>query len=91
MIIATIAVIGLLIAVFWSAWRTFRIEDALRGVMLETSKTTSMVFIILLGATMLTSAFRGFGGEELVKEFLSSIPGGFWAQFMVVMAVIFIL
>ena len=91
MIIATIAVIGLLIAVFWSAWRTFRIEDALRSVMLETSKTTSMVFIILLGATMLTSAFRGFGGEELVKEFLTSIPGGFWAQFMVVMAVIFIL
>ena len=91
MIIATIAVIGLLIAVFWSAWRTFRIEDALRGVMLETSKTTSMVFIILLGATMLTSAFRGFGGEELVKEFLTSIPGGFWAQFIVVMAVIFLL
>ena len=48
--------------------------------MLETSKTTSMVFIILLGAAMLTSAFRGFGGEELVKEFLSSIPGGFWGK-----------
>ena len=40
---------------------------------------------------MLTSAFRGFGGEELVKEFLTSVPGGFWAQFMVVMAVIFLL
>ena len=66
MIFATISVIGLLIAVFWSAWRTFRIEDILREVMLETSKTTSMVFIILLGAAMLTSAFRGFGGEELV-------------------------
>ena len=91
MIIATIAVIGLLISVFWSAWRTFRIEDTLRGVMLETSKTTSMVFIILIGAAMLTSAFRGFGGEELVKEFLGSIPGGFWAQFIVVMAVIFFL
>ena len=91
MIFATISVIGLLIAVFWSAWRTFRIEDILREVMLETSKTTSMVFIILLGAAMLTSAFRGFGGEELVKEFLSGIPGGFWGKFMVVMAVIFLL
>jgi hypothetical protein len=50
-----------------------------------------MVFIILIGAAMLTSAFRGFGGEELVKEFLGSIPGGFWAQFIVVMAVIFFL
>jgi tripartite ATP-independent transporter DctM subunit len=91
MIFATISVIGLLIAVFWSAWRTFRIEDILREVMLETSKTTSMVFIILLGAAMLTSAFRGFGGEELVKEFLSGIPGGFWGKFLVVMAVIFLL
>ena len=91
MVFVTIAVIGLLISVFWSVWRTFRIENTLKGVMLETSKTTSMVFIILIGAAMLTSAFRGFGGEELVKEFLTSIPGGFWAQFMVVMAVIFFL
>ena len=59
--------------------------------MIETSKTTSMVFIILLGAAMLTSAFRGFGGEELVKDFLVGIPGGFWAQFLVVMIVIFLL
>ena len=40
---------------------------------------------------MLTSAFRGFGGEELVKEYLTSLPGGFWTQFIVVMAVIFFL
>jgi predicted nucleic acid-binding Zn-ribbon protein len=40
---------------------------------------------------MLTSAFRGFGGEHLVKEFLSSLPGGFWVQFLVVMLVIFFL
>jgi hypothetical protein len=50
-----------------------------------------MVFIILLGAAMLTAAFRSFGGEELVKEFLGGLPGGFWAQFIVVMAVIFVL
>ena len=59
--------------------------------MRETAKTTSLVFIILLGAAMLTSAFRGFGGEEVVKHFLSSLPGGFWAQFIVVMLVIFLL
>ena len=50
-----------------------------------------MVFIILVGAAMLTAAFRGFGGEELVSEFLTSLPGGFWTQFVVVMAVIFLL
>ena len=59
--------------------------------MIETSLTTSMVFIILIGAAMLTAAFRGFGGEEIVKDFLTSLPGGFWTQFIVVMAVIFVL
>jgi len=63
----------------------------MRGVMVETAKTTALVFIILLGAAMLTSAFRAFGGEELVKNFLQGLPGGFWAQFLIVMLVIFIL
>jgi predicted nucleic acid-binding Zn-ribbon protein len=36
---------------------------------------------------MLTSAFRGFGGEELVRHFLANLEGGFWVQFIVVMAV----
>ena len=89
--LAVIAVIVLCIGVFWSGWRIFKIEDTLQGVMIETAKTTSMVFIILIGAAMLTSAFRGFGGEELVKEFLGGLEGGFWAQFVVVMAVIFFL
>ena len=90
-IIAIIAVLSLLISVGWSGWRTIKIDDTLKGVMVETAKTTSMVFIILLGAAMLTAAFRSFGGEHLVKEFLTGLPGGFWAQFVVVMAVIFLL
>jgi len=89
--LAAVAVTGLLIAVAWSTWRIYKIEDTLNGVMVETAKTTSMVFIILIGAAMLTSAFRGFGGEELVKHFLTSLEGGFWVQFVVVMAVMFIL
>ncbi len=88
---AAIAVAGLLVSVAWSGWRAYRTENMLAGVMVETAKTTAMVFIILLGAAMLTAAFRGFGGEELVKEFLTTLPGGFWTQFIVVMAVIFIL
>ena len=90
-VLASTAVAGLLAAVAWSAWRTYRIDDTLRGVMVETAKTTSMVFIILIGAAMLTSAFRAFGGEELVRHFLTGLPGGFWTQFVVVMAVIFLL
>ena len=89
--LAAVAVAGLLGAVLWSAWRAYTIENTLREVMIDTAKTTSMVFIILIGAAMLTSAFRGFGGEHLVKEFLTGLPGGFWTQFVVVMAVIFVL
>ncbi|MDA0333387.1 MAG: TRAP transporter large permease subunit, partial [Proteobacteria bacterium] len=89
--IVTVGVIGLLTGIGWSGWRAYVTEDTLRDVMKETAKTTSLVFIILLGAAMLTAAFRGFGGEEVVKHFLSSLPGGFWAQFIVVMLVIFLL
>jgi len=89
--LACLAVLTLLIAIGWSIWRAYSIENTLQGVMTETAKTTSMVFIILIGAAMLTSAFRGFGGEVLVKDYLTSLPGGFWIQFVVVMAVIFFL
>lgn len=89
--IGTIGTIGLLISLIWSGIRVLRINNTLQGVMLETAKTTSLVFIILLGAAMLTAAFRAFGGEELVREFLLSLPGGFWTQFIIVMAVIFFL
>ena len=89
--LACIAVAVLLVAVGWSTWRAYKIENTLVEVMIDTAKTTSMVFIILIGAAMLTSAFRGFGGEELVKHYLTSLPGGFWTQFIVVMLVIFLL
>ena len=90
----TIGAIGslmLVVSLLWSGWRVLKIDNTLQGVMLETAKTTSLVFIILLGAAMLTAAFRAFGGEVLVRDFLNALPGGFWSQFVIVMAVIFIL
>ncbi len=81
----------MIISLIWSGIRILRIEDTLTGVMLETAKTTSLVFVILLGAAMLTAAFRAFGGEELVRDFLTGLPGGFWMQFLIVMLVIFLL
>jgi len=88
---ASVAATTLLIAVLWSTWRIYKIENTLNDVMVETAKTTCMVFIILIGAAMLTAAFRSFGGEEMVKEFLTGLKGGFWVQFTVVMAVMFVL
>ena len=90
-LLALAAVAVFLVALVWSIWRAYTINNTLVSVMIDTAKTTSMVFIILIGAAMLTSAFRAFGGEELVKHFLTGLPGGFWTQFLVVMLVIFLL
>lgn len=90
-VIGAIAVVLLVISLIWSGLRVLKTENTLHEVMIETAKTTSLVFIILLGAAMLTAAFRAFGGEELVRDFLNSLPGGFWTQFIIVMAVIFVL
>ena len=90
-LIALFFTITFLASVTWSFWRAFKIDDVLKEVVVETCVTTSMVFIILLGAAMLTSGFRAFGGEELVRDFLQDLPGGFWTQFIVVMIVIFLL
>jgi tripartite ATP-independent transporter DctM subunit len=89
--LAIIGTTGLITALVWSGIRALKIENTLHGVMIETAKTTSLVFIILLGAAILTAAFRAFGGEHLVKEFLEGLPGGFWTKFLIVMAVIFVL
>lgn len=89
--LAIVGTIGLITGLVWSGIRALRIENTLHGVMIETAKTTSLVFIILLGAAILTAAFRAFGGEHLVKEFLEGLPGGFWTKFIIVMMVIFVL
>jgi len=89
--LALAIVIAFLASIFWSGWRAYKIDDTLNDVMIETAKTTALVFIILLGAAMLTAAFRAFGGEDLVREFLSNLPGGFASKFIVVMTVIFVL
>jgi tripartite ATP-independent transporter DctM subunit len=87
-IISSIFVIALVISIIWSFWRVYKTEDVLKYITTETALTTTMVFIILIGAAMLTAAFRGFGGDEAISNFLKDLPGGFWTQFWVVMFII---
>ncbi|MDA0687239.1 MAG: TRAP transporter large permease subunit [Proteobacteria bacterium] len=63
----------------------------LHSVSLETLRITSMVYLILLGATIFSSIFRGFGGEELIEGFFTAMPGGVISATIVVMLVIFLL
>jgi TRAP-type mannitol/chloroaromatic compound transport system permease large subunit len=50
-----------------------------------------MVFFILIGATIFSLVFRGFGGEDLVEKLFSSVPGGIGGAILLVMVVIFLL
>ena len=63
----------------------------LREVAQNTTQVTSMVFLILIGAAIFSLVFRGFGGEELVEEFFSNLPGGVVGATLLVMVVIFLL
>jgi len=57
----------------------------------ESVKITSMVCMILLGASLFSLVFRGYGGDRGIEEFLSSLPGGEVSAFLLVMAVMFVL
>ncbi|MBB3065997.1 TRAP transporter large permease [Limibacillus halophilus] len=65
--------------------------DLLRSVSQSTVKITCMVFGILLGASIFSLTFRGFGGDALVHHFLTGLPGGFTTAMLIVMVVIFLL
>lgn len=47
----------------------------LRETALATATITSMIFIILFGASIFAIVFRQMGGDNLVEEFLTRIPG----------------
>ncbi|MGR3609049.1 MAG: TRAP transporter large permease [Sulfitobacter sp.] len=63
----------------------------LKQTMIATATITSMVFVILLGASVFSIVFRMMGGDNLVHEFLSNLPGGPMAAVAVVMVIMFFL
>lgn len=65
--------------------------ETLKAVMTSTTSVTSMVFMILIGASIFSLVFRGLGGEELVHALFESLPGGVFGALLVVMLVIFLL
>ncbi|WP_050527673.1 TRAP transporter large permease [Pseudorhodobacter aquimaris] len=63
----------------------------LRETAIATATITSMVFVILLGASVFSVVFRMMGGDNLVHEFLTNLPGGRLAAVAVVMLIMFFL
>lgn len=63
----------------------------IKDVVRSTTRISCMVFSILLGASLFSLTFRGFGGDKLVQQFLTGLPGGFVTAMVVVMVVMFLL
>ena len=63
----------------------------LKETSIGTVKLSSFVFVILIGASMFSLVFRGFGGDEMIEHFLGNLPGGLYAALILVMIVIFLL
>ncbi|MFC1684538.1 TRAP transporter large permease subunit [Pseudomonadota bacterium] len=56
-----------------------------------TTRVTSMVFLIFIGAAVFSLVFRGFEGDELVTDLLTDLPGGVFSAMLIVMVVMFLL
>jgi tripartite ATP-independent transporter DctM subunit len=85
------AAVGALGAMILSAAHKQLTISKLKDAMQLTVRLTSMVFMILIGAIAFGLVFRGMGGDTLVRDIMTNIPGGIWGFMFVSMALIFIL
>jgi tripartite ATP-independent transporter DctM subunit len=60
-------------------------------VVTRTTQVTSMIFLILIGATLFSLVFRGLGGDDMVQRGLSDLPGGAGVAVAIVMVAVFLL
>lgn len=85
---AAVGAIGaMLLAVVQGQFNTV----TLREVVYRTASVSSMVFMILIGASLFSLVFRGFGGDEQIASLLHALPGGVIGAMVVVMLVMFLL
>ena len=73
------------------AVRKAGVHGLLLPVMIRTTQITSMIFVILIGATVFSLAFRGLGGDGLVERALTNLPGGVAGAVLAVMVAVFLL
>ncbi len=57
----------------------------------KTAVVSTMIFTILIGASIFSLIFRGVGGDELINLIFSSLPGGSYTALIFVLVLIFLL
>jgi len=83
--------VGAALAFFMTlAYRKFT-WNGLYNAVVNTARTSSMVIIILVGASCFAGVFLGSGGGDVVKEFILGIGLGKWGTFIIMMIILFIL
>ncbi len=84
------ASVGAVGAILLAAFRSGA-AGLLMPVMVRTTQITSMIFLILIGATLFSLVFRGLGGDVMVERALTNLPGGVAGATLAVMAALFLL
>lgn len=85
---AAIGAMGALLLAAASGQLSFK---NLRETAERTALITSMVYMILIAAALFSLVFRGFGGDDLVHELLTGMPGGVLGALIIVNLVVFLL
>lgn len=83
--------VGAMGAIFLALLRRQLGLERLREIMQSTLRISSMVFMILIGASIFSLVFRGYGGDDLVQSMLEALPGGVIGAVLAVMLVMFLL
>ena len=78
---------ALMLALMRGELNLARLQDIMRA----TLRISSMVFLILIGASIFSLVFRGYGGDDGVRTILEALPGGVVGAVVVVMLVMFLL
>jgi tripartite ATP-independent transporter DctM subunit len=73
------------------AARKARLRDLMLPVVQKTTQITSMIFLILVGATFFSLVFRALGGDRMVENALTHLPGGVGGAVLATMAAVFLL
>jgi tripartite ATP-independent transporter DctM subunit len=74
------------------AWKQSQLSlETLRAVVYQSARISSMVFMILIGASLFSLVFRGYHGDEYVQSLLTALPGGEAGALLIVMLVLFLL
>jgi len=84
---ASIGAVGAIVL----AARKASLSGLVRPVCEKTAQIVSMIFLILIGATMFSLVFRALGGDDMVHRALSNLPGGPAGAVLTVMIAMFLL